>query len=70
MAYLVTSRSDGKIPQTISGAKIRRTRKKPNKEAVKQAIDYIKSLMLKEEDATNRRHLAEAGLALNHILIR
>jgi len=70
MAYLITSRSDGKIPQTIATAKVVRRRVKPNKEAVKQVIDQIKAIMAREKDPTNKKHLAEAGLALNRIFIR
>jgi hypothetical protein len=45
-------------------------KKKPSKERVKMALDYIKHLITQEPDETNRKHLASAGIELNSILLR
>ena len=45
-------------------------RKRPNKEVIKQKIDEIKALIRAEDDPEIKRNLAQAGLALNNILIK
>jgi hypothetical protein len=45
-------------------------KKKPSKERVKMAIDYIKDLLQAENDEIIRKSLANAGLELNNILLR
>jgi hypothetical protein len=43
---------------------------KPKKEIVKQAMDYIKSVLLQEIDEYNRECLSKVGIELSMIYVK
>lgn len=44
--------------------------RKRNKDGIKYTLDYLKSVMRKEQDESMRRALAKVGIELNNLLIR
>lgn len=56
--------------EKLSQAIIPKKEARRNKQDIKQAIDFIKKIMVKEKDFSIRRNLAAAGIQLNNLLIR